>query len=85
MPAILFCSLATLLRQGRASLAKVELVLAAVGALAILAVLCLAAYGFLDFRAHAKSHQPQAHGEGARHVKRRYLERHHGADDEDEP
>jgi len=78
VPATLYCIFSPLLKVGHSPWARAEMVLAGIGVLAIFVVFCLAAYGFLDFRANTKRRQPQAHGEGARYAKRR-----HAPDDEE--
>lgn len=71
VPAIVVCVLAPIVERVK-PVGSLQSFLAICGALAILAVIALAAYGFLDLRGHVRSRQPKPHGEGAHYAKRRY-------------
>ena len=84
VPSILVCVFAPLFHQARSPAMTVQLVLAVIGGAAILAVLALAAYGFLDLRSRGRNRQPSAHGEDVRYAKERPSQRAHGGDEHDD-
>lgn len=84
VPPLVVC-VARGLRFPHSPVAFLELVLAAVGAVAIAATVSLAAYGFLDLKKRGSSRQPQAHadrGYTKRRDDRRDADRYAGGDDE---
>jgi hypothetical protein len=84
VPAIVVCLLAPIVRTFRPPFGGVHSFLAICGALAILGVAALAAYGFLDIRGHARSRQPKPHGERGGFAKRRPSDQHHDASEQEE-
>ena len=70
VPAIVVSALSPLFASEGAR-GSIQSFLAICGALAILGVFALAAYGFLEIRSHARSRQPSAHAERLHYVKRR--------------
>ena len=75
VPAIIVCVLAPIVRHVKSPFGSVQSFLAICGALALLGVIALAAYGFLDIRGHVRSRQPKPHGERGGFAKRRPSDR----------
>lgn len=84
VPSILVCAIQPLLPHGRSAIAILEFVFAGLGLIAVLGLLSLAAYGFLDLRSHGRSRQPTAHGERVGYTKERPSHGAHGRGDADE-
>jgi hypothetical protein len=83
VPATIFCLASPLFRRPHSPAAAVELLLAAFGAIGVLVVLSLAAYGLIGLRKGGS--QPSAHADRFRHAKRRpehQQEEHHGVDED---
>jgi hypothetical protein len=81
VPATLACLFAPIFRRGHSPAALVELLLAGLGAIGVLVVISLAAYGLLHLR-KSTGYGP-FHTPGTRYAKRRAEERRH--DDEEHP
>jgi hypothetical protein len=82
VPATLVCLVSPLFRPPHSTAGAIELLLAAFGAIGILVVLSLAAYGLVDLRKRSGS-QPSAHADRYRHAKRRPEHEEHDGHDED--
>lgn len=80
VPATLYCLIAPFFRKPNSPAATIELLLVVFGAIGVLVVLSLAAYGLLDLRKRGGS-QPSAHSDRFRHAKRRTE---HEREDHDE-
>jgi hypothetical protein len=70
VPATLACLVTPLFHRPHSGAATIELLLAVFGAIGILVVLSLAAYGLLDLRKRTGTRQPIPHGDQLRHAKR---------------
>jgi hypothetical protein len=84
VPSIMVCVFAPVVRNAKFPWGSVQSLLAICGALAILGVFALAAYGFLDFQSRARSRQPRPHSERAAYAKRRPSDRHEERDNDAE-
>jgi hypothetical protein len=78
VPAIVVCVFAPIVRSAKSPFGNLQSFLAICGALALLGVAALAAYGFLDVRSHVRSRQPRPHGERGH-----YAKRHQSGEDRD--
>ena len=74
VPSILICAIQPLLPRGRSAIAMLEFVFAGVGLIAVLGLLSLAAYGFLDLRKRVGNRGPNI-ADGVRYAKRTHEER----------
>jgi Na+-transporting methylmalonyl-CoA/oxaloacetate decarboxylase gamma subunit len=72
VPSLLICAISSLIPRGGSATKAIELMFAGVGFVATLALLSLAAYGFLDLRKRAGVRPPFA--EGVKQAKRRPAE-----------
>jgi hypothetical protein len=84
VPATLVCLVSPFFRPAHSTAGAIELLLAAFGAIGILVVLSLAAYGLIGLRKGGGS-QPSAHADRFRHAKRRPEREEHDGHDEDSP
>jgi hypothetical protein len=84
VPATLVCLVSPLFRPPHSTTRAIELLLAAFGAIGVLVVVSLAAYGLLNLR--GRGSQPSAHADRYRYAKRRPSDReaeeHRGHDEE---
>ena len=84
VPATLFCLASPLFRRPHSPAAAIEVLLAGFGAIGVLVILSLAAYGLIGLRKRGGS-QPSAHADRFRYAKRRpehEREEHHGHDED---
>jgi hypothetical protein len=85
VPATLVCLVSPLFRPPHSTAGAIELLLAAFGAIGVLVVVSLAAYGLVNLRGRGGS-QPSAHADRYRYAKRRPSDReaeeHRGHDEE---